>query len=230
MEKDYNDLVSFWNKSFILNDENKEEILKTEGIKDSWNELSPSPKLNEALKRFKGKVLDYGCGNGWASIVMAKEGIKNIDACDVAINSIKLLDFYKELFDVKDSINAFVIDSNWIKNEKEEKYDVLYSSNVIDVVPFEMSKEIIREAARIVKTGSTVIFSLNYYIDPQYMKNKGCEVKNNQIYIENVLRLTSLTDEEWKNEFSKYFKNIKLSYFSWPGEEKEARRLFIMEK
>ena len=231
MEKDYNDLVSFWNKNFILNAENKKQILETEGVKDSWKEMSPSEKLTDALKRFNGKenVLDYGCGDGWASITMAKNGVKNINACDVAPNSIKLLEFYKELFDVK-NINGFVIDSNWIKNEEANKYDGFYCSNVIDVVPFEMSKEIIKEAAKITKTGATVIFSLNYYIDPAVMQNKGCEVKNNQIYIENVLRLTALTDEEWKNEFAKYFNDIELSYFSWPGEEKEARRLFIMTK
>ncbi len=232
MEKDYHDLVSFWNRSFILNDENKEEILKTEGIKDSWKELSPSDKLNDALKRFKGKekILDYGCGNGWASIVMAKDGIKNIDACDVAINSIRLLDFYKELFDVKDAINSFAINSNWLGAQKEETYDGFYSSNVIDVVSLEMAKDIIKDAARITKKGAIVIFSLNYYIDPQIMQNKGCEVKNNQIYIDGVLRLTSLTDDEWKNEFAKYFNDIELSYFSWPGEQKESRRLFIMKK
>ncbi len=232
MNNDYNNLVSFWNKSFILNDETKEEILKMENVKDSWKDMSPSIKLNEALTLFNGKdnILDYGCGQGWASIVMAKNGIKNIYACDVAENSIKLLDFYKELYDVKDNINTFVIDSNWIKTEDNNKYNGLYCSNVIDVIPLDMAKDIIKEASRIVKEGSTVIFSLNYYIDPAVMQNKGCEVKNSQIYIDGVLRLNSLSDEEWKDIFSNYFKDIKLSYFSWPGEEKETRRLFIMKK
>ena len=232
MNNDYNNLVSFWNKSFILNDETKEEILKMENVKDSWKDMSPSIKLNEALTLFNGKdnILDYGCGQGWASIVMAKNGIKNIYDCDVAENSIKLLDFYKELYDVKDNINSFVIDSNWIKTEDDNKYNGLYCSNVIDVIPLDMAKDIIKEASRIVKEGSTVIFSLNYYIDPAVMQNKGCEVENSQIYIDGVLRLNSLKDEECKDIFSKYFKFIKLSYFSWPGEEKETRRLFIMKK
>jgi hypothetical protein len=40
----------------------------------------------------------------------------------------------------------------------------------------------------------------------------------------------SLSDEEWINEFNKYFNVIKLEHFMWPGEEKELRRLFILNK
>ena len=45
-----------------------------------------------------------------------------------------------------------------------------------------------------------------------------------------VLRLTSLSDEEWKDLFAPYFNVESLTYFSWPGEEKETRRLFVLKK
>ena len=230
MNDDYKNLTQFWNNSFILNDENKEEMKKEIDVEHDWKDFSPSSKLTEALGLFKDNVLDYGCGNGWASIIMAKNGIKNIKACDVVPNSIKLLNFYKELFNVSNEIEASLIDSNWLSKEETNKYDGVFCSNVIDVLPLEMSKEIIEGLAKVAKKGATVIFSLNYYIDISNIKNKAFEVKNNQIYIDNVLRLTSLSDDEWKSIFEKYFVDVKLSYFSWPGEEKESRRLFVMKK
>ena len=230
MDDDYKNLTRFWDNSFILNDDNKEEMKKRIDVENDWKDFSPSSKLTEALGLFKDNVLDYGCGNGWASIIMAKNGIKNIKACDVVPNSIKLLNFYKDLFNISNEIDASLIDSNWLSKEEINKYDGVFCSNVIDVLPLEMSKEIIEGIAKVAKKGATVIFSLNYYIDISNVKNKAFEVKNSQIYIDNVLRLTSLSDDEWKNIFEKYFVDVKLSYFSWSGEEKESRRLFVMKK
>jgi hypothetical protein len=74
-----------------------------------------------------------------------------------------------------------------------------------------------------------LVIGMNYYIDPNEVKDI-YDVKGNEIYIDNVLRMYSLSDEEWINEFNKYFNVIKLEHFMWPGEEKELRRLFILNK
>ena len=56
-------------------------------------------------------------------------------------------------------------------------------------------------------------------------------IKNGaNIYIDGILRLLSLSDEEWTDIFKEYYKKVSLSYYAWPGEQKEMRRLFILEK
>ena len=230
IKDDYNKLVSFWNESFVINDEDKKHIMKD--TSDDYRKLSPSLKQLEALRLFNGKnvVLDYGCGSGWASIIMAKSGAKRIDAVDVSLNSIEMVNCYKEAYDVSKIINAIHINEKWLKEQEGNKYDGFFSSNVVDVIPLTMALDIIKEAARITKEGALVVFSLNFYIEPSIMKERGCLIDGPHIYINDVLRLTALTDQEWMDIFSKYFKNIKLQYYAWSGEEKERRRLFIMEK
>jgi len=51
-----------------------------------------------------------------------------------------------------------------------------------------------------------------------------------KLYVNDVLRLVSLSDEEWTAIFSRYFKVIRLEHFSWQGEENETRRLFYLTK
>lgn len=231
MNKDYESLVSFWDNTFNLSDKDKEEIIKRIDINKIEN-LAPNKKQFDALNLFKDSinVLDYGCGTGWASIIMAKCGTKHIDAVDVSANSIKYVDLYKEGYKVSNKIKSIIIDEKWLKNINDNTYDGFFSSNVIDVIPIELSKEIIKESARIVKDGSIVIYSLNYYIEPFKMKEKGYDVIDKNIYINNVLRLVSLKDEEWINIFKQYFKDIKLLYYAWPNEKEDKRRLFIMKK
>ena len=50
------------------------------------------------------------------------------------------------------------------------------------------------------------------------------------LYMNCVLRLVNLSDQEWMDLFTPYFDIIKLDYFAWPGENKETRRLFILKK
>ncbi len=232
MKNDYLNLVEFWNKSFILTDEDKKELQEQINPDEDWKQLAPSQKQFNGLSLFKDKelVLDYGCGSGWASIIMAKSGALKIDACDVASNSITMLNVYKEAFKVEDKINAFAIDENWLSKQKEATYDGFFCSNVIDVIPLEMAKDIIKQSARVTKDNALAIFSLNFYADPQIMKERGCEIDGPNVYINGVLRLLSLTDDEWIKIFKESYKKVSLSYYAWPGEQKETRRLFVLEK
>ena len=232
MKNDYFNLVEFWNNSFVFTDEDKKELQKSINPNEDWKQLAPSQKQLNVLSLFKDKelVLDYGCGSGWASIIMAKSGATRIDACDVASNSITMLNAYKEAFKVGDRINAFAIDEKWLSKQKEATFDGFFCSNVIDVIPLEMAKDIIKQSARVTKDNALVVFSLNFYADPEMMKERGCEIDGANIYIDGILRLLSLSDEEWTDIFKEYYKKVSLSYYAWPGEQKEMRRLFILEK
>ena len=230
MDNVYKALVEFWNKGFELREEDKKQIESSTGTADDLKGFAPSPKLFDAACSFKGKdVLDYGCGSGWASLIMAKFGANKVTSVDVAPNSIEMLNSYKKAFGVDNIINAFAIDENWLATQ-EDKYDGLFCSNVIDVVPLDMAKEIVKNAAKAVRKGAKVVFSLNYFIPTKMMEDKGHKFEGPHIYIDGVLRLTSLTDDQWASIFKEYFKIIKLDYFAWPGEAKESRRLFVLEK
>ena len=224
---DYKNLVNFWDNNFKLSEEDKKEF---DNI-DSNDYMSIAPSAQIDLSIFKGckNVLDYGCGTGWASVIMAKHGVDKITAVDVSSNSIELTKLYAKAFNVSNHVYAKYIDSDWLKNEDSNKYDGFFSSNVIDVIPLDMAKDIIKEASRVVKKNSIVMFSLNYYIDPNVMA-KAYEVNGSHIYIDGVLRLNSLTDDEWKEIFSEYFEVVDTKYFRWAGEDSDKRRYFILKK
>ena len=232
MNKDFTNLKEFWNSAYRLTDKEKEEYLK--GLKaDDWKELVPSEKQLKALETLKDKkkVLDYGCGNGWASIALAKLGAKDITSVDISDNPIKQVEMFSDAFNVSDKITPKCVNTNWLKEIKDNSFDGIFTSNVLDVIPLEISDDIISDFARVITKDGLLIVSLNYYIRPVENKDRGITIKNDKyLFINGILRLSARSDDEWKEVFEKYFKVEKLEYFAWPGEEKETRRLFFLRK
>ena len=224
-----NDLIKFWDSALTLDDEYKNQIKQIPV--SEYKELAPSEKLFKATFGLGkcGKVLDYGCGNGWASIIAAKGGCKDIDAVDLGSNIIEAAKFYFEHFEVK--VNCFEISANWLKNTAKTQYNGVICSNVLDVLPLETSQEIIENLARVCLPEARVIIGLNFYMDKESASKRGMElVDNKYLFVNGVLRLTSLSDDEWKELFLPYFEIEKLEHFAWPGEQAEARRLFYLRK
>ena len=217
-------LISFWDTALKMDEEYRQGI-KEYVNDDNWNEFAPSPKLLEALKLIKDKdnVLDYGCGNAWATLALAKMGAKNVKGVDTSKEGISSGKFLLEIYSAKAELEA--IDEYWLNKQKENQYDAAITSNVLDVLPIEVSKDIIIGLHNILKKDATLIVGLNYYVDPKIRELKD----GKYLYVDGVLRLLSLSDDEWKELFAPYFDVVSLSYFSWPGEAKEARRLFVLK-
>lgn len=231
--QDYNKLRDFWDSVFVIDEESKKEAEASVNVEEDWKEYAVSPKLFSAMESFgsKEKVLDYGCGEGWAAIIAAKSGCNDVTGVEVAQNAVEAARFNARLFELEDRISIKLIDDKWIENEDAGKYDGIFCSNVIDVVPEDMAAVIIENLARIAKKGASVIIAMNYCgagkPDPEHGKEV---VDGYKVYVNGVLRLVSRTDEEWSDIFGRYFKIVRLDHYSWPGEEKEARRLFFLEK
>ena len=228
--KDNQTLIEFWNTAFAMSDEEKEEYRKNI---ENWKELAPSEKLFHAAGSLgsRKKVLDYGCGNGWAGIIAAKSGCTDVTAVDVSENGVEAARFLSGLYNVEDRMYFSAVSPDWLSNVPDGAYDGFFCSNVLDVIPTETAKEIIREAARIVTDDASVIIGMNYYLSPERAAERGMELQDsNCVYVNGVLRLVSLSDEEWTEVFSPYCTVEKLDHFAWPGETDERRRLFFLKK
>lgn len=222
-------LLNFWNESIKLTEEDKKELIDEKDL--NYEDLAPSQKLLNAVKELNRceKVLDYGCGNGWASIVVSKNGAEDVLAVDIGENIIESARFYAKLFDAK--IDAKSITPNWLYKVESNSFDGIICSNVLDVVPLETSKEIIAQLARVSKKNAKLVIGLNFYMSKETASKRGVELKDNRyLFVDDILRLTSLSDEEWKELFKPYFDIEKLDYFAWPNEPKETRRLFLLRK
>ena len=163
MNEDYNKLKTFWDKIFLLTEEAKKEILEYDRDKD-YTILAPSEKLIKACNELgtKTKVLDYGAGFGFAAIAAKRAGAKEVIAFDTSKNARDLALFYANYF--KADINYVASDEEWLNNEEDNKYDGIICSNVLDVLPLEISKDIIKNLARVAKCDALIIIGLNYYV------------------------------------------------------------------
>ena len=226
IKTDYKNSLEFWDSAY----EKESHDNNLENNKN-WKELAPSEKFIEALSIFSEckNVLDYGCGQGWGSIITAKLGCKKITAVDLVKNAINSTAKNIKIYDVEKSIETSLITADWLQKEESNKYDGFFCSNVIDVVPEEIASNILKEASRVVKPDSNLIISLNFYLDTNKPSSRPFEIKNNNyIYRDGILRMVTRKDEEWSSIFSEYFNVKKLVHFSWPGETAETRRLFYL--
>lgn len=230
--RDNETLRRFWDGVFAVSEAEKEEIRKSGA--GPWEELAPSEKLLKAACGLGGKrkVLDYGCGNGWAAIAAAKSGCLDVTAAEIAPNAVEATRFLAQLFDVDDRVHPVCIGEDWLSTVPAETYDGFFCSNVLDTVPPETAEAILREAARVVTPDAEVLIGLNYRLSPEAAAEKGMPLTDGcKAYLDGVLRLVSRTDAEWEAFFAPYFTVIALEYFTWTGEPAgKDRRLFRLRR
>ncbi len=224
-------LIAFWNDAFSLSGEEREKE-KQEIQPDRWKQLAPSEKLFTAAEELRScsRVLDFGCGTGWAGIIAAKSGCRNVICVDAAENAVEAARFYAELFGVSDRVTALCIEDNADLPLPANCFDGLICSNVLDVVPETVSAEMIRRFAQWVTKDARVVIGLNFCMPKERTPRPGERTEGNNLFVNDVLRLVSFTDEEWTERFRPYFRVESLEHFSWPGEQKETRRLFRLRK
>lgn len=229
--QDNRTLIEFWDQAIAISEEEKEAV--SEMSADDWKEMAPSEKLCEAAVSLgsRKKVLDYGCGNAWAGIIASKSGCPDVTAVDVSKGPVESARFYSEKFGAVEGFKASCVGTDWLGSLEDKTFDGIICSNVLDVIPTETAKEIIREFARIATDDASVIIGMNFYLTPGECADKGMElVDGNKLYMNDVLRLVFHSDEEWTQIFSSEFVVERLDHFAWSGEEKERRRLFVLRK
>lgn len=230
----YNKALNFWNQAFELNDEERNELLKEINTENGWKEIASSEKLRDVIEENLAgcsKVLDYGCGEGWAGIILSKSGCRDVTCVDVVENAIEMVKIMSAAYKVGEGFKAECVSTEWLGTVEEEAFDGIFCGNVIDVLPADVSKEIVKNLSRIASKDGKVIIAMNYYKKLESDPEKNREVKNgNEVYLDDVLRLVLRTDEEWAELFSEFFTIEKIDHFAWTGENEETRRLFILKK
>ena len=224
-------LISFWDKAFAMTEDEQRRLQARNA--ESWKELAPSEKLFRAASSLgqRKKVLDYGCGSAWASVIAAKSGCTDVTAADPAPGAVRAARFHACLYGAEDRIHAICTAADWLRSVPDGTFDGFICSNVLDVVPPETAEEIIRQSARITTPDADVIIGLNYCLEPETAVARGLELKNgNRLYIDGILRLVSRSDEEWRQIFLPWYAVERLDHFAWPGEATEARRLFRLRR
>lgn len=233
LKKDYEEAKIFWNAAFGDITANSNEKNAQSSLENDFESLAPSKKLKDAVVFLsqKKKILDYGCGGGWASVIAAKNGCKNVTGVDLSENAIKATVTLAERLGADNAVKALCVSDSWLRRVPAESYDGIICSNVLDVIPSEVAEEILCEFSRIARGDASVIIGMNYYKEPKSDSEKSTEVRyGNHIYLNGILRLVSRTDDEWREVLGRYFYIDRLEHFAWQGEEVERRRLFYLRK
>lgn len=229
---DYEALLAHWDRAFSRSEaESSTSAQETAG--DAWKRLAPSEKLFAAARSMKHSrsALDYGSGDGWAGIVMARCGCRRVTCADVAPNAREAAARNAERYGVRARVHPICIRENWLGDVPDGTFDGFFCSNVLDVVPPEMADMILYNAARALTGEGRAVVGLNYFMSPALAVERGLELREgNRIYIGGVLRLVSRTDGEWMQIIGRHFRIERLEHFAWPGEKTETRRLFYLRK
>ena len=230
-EKDNRAQLAFWDQALAIPEEEKKAIENAGEM--GLEAFAPAEKILKAACTLgeRKKVLDYGCGIGWAAVAAAKSGCADVTAADAAPNAVESTRFLAKLFGVEAQVHPVCIAGDWLKTVPPETYDGFFCSNVLDTVPPKTAEEIVREAARALTPDAEVLIGLNYWLSPEMAAEKGMTLTDScMVYMGDVLRLVSRTDEEWEAIFAPYFTVESLTMFAWEGEPEEKRRLFRLRK
>lgn len=230
----YQEALSFWNTAFSLSEDAKARYEKAYAQRQDGINLARSQTLARMIAdelAHQQKVLDYGCGEGWASICLTRAGCPDVTNVDLSANAVARSEYLRVLYGVEKQMHPMCVDIAWLSKAPENTYDGIVCSNVLDVIPTETAQDILFHFHRIAKPGARIIISLNYYMEPRDNPEKHIVIQNgNQVFLDGVLRMVTHTDESWQEMLEKHFTVKKLNHYAWDGEETPRRRMFILEK
>jgi ubiquinone/menaquinone biosynthesis C-methylase UbiE len=193
------DLIQFWDHQFGQ-------------AKASKIEKKDIPLDNDLVKliKFVGdrseNILDYGTGSGYALIAAKLHGgkMKRGLGIDPSVNSIKLAKDIVSMSKIEGL--DFIVGKEELLHEIEDHaYDGIICSNVLDVIPYETSNQIIKEFSRIIKPNGYFLLKINFYLTEELIKKIKMDKIGDKAYaINGILRGVNLTNEEWIKRFKSF--------------------------
>lgn len=217
--KEYKEALTFWNNYFK---EEKPEKLQNTTIGCTYLEA----KLKELATAHK--ILDFGCGTGWASLYLKQIGCEDITGVDQAINAIDTATQTAIISGVTDGITFIKGDESYFDNVKNNTYDGFFSSNTLDVIPMDVTSTILTQVNRVCKPNAMIFIMLNPYLTPELNdKIKMEQISQDSYTRDGILRCVNRTKEEWTTLFENYFIMETYDDFEFNDEPKGfGRRMF----
>ncbi len=223
IKKEDKKLREFWNNYFVK--------IKAEKITSSDAKIES--KLDEFLKLVGdncNNVLDIGTGTGYCAFKTAIMGnkVKKVIAIDPSENAINFINETCKISDIK-KIQALIGDQEALKKFGNDAFDGIICSNVLDVVPNEITQEIISQIDRIMKSDGYLLLKFNFYLTDELIKKINMEkIDENTYAINGVLRGVNYTTEEWIKRFNNYKVENISEYERIPNGPKD--RIVLLKK
>lgn len=195
--------------------------------------LKVEPMFDEALELFAGqtkRVLDFGCGTGDISFqYLQYEPDHQIVGVDKAETGILFAKETARLSRYRRS-HFFTGGEEFLDQFQKEEFDGIILSNVLDVMPKDVSCDTIQKLNKILKIDGLWFIKMNPYYSKEELDAMGYEKKGNNLYEnEGILHLRQATTEYWKKQFSMLGEVLIYLEFPYPWQE-GLNRLFIVRK
>ncbi|MCF7932947.1 MAG: class I SAM-dependent methyltransferase [Acholeplasmataceae bacterium] len=192
-------LKAYWNdvfKTLIAEVINKDDIKVSNPLDQALKDLGDSSET----------ILDIGTGQGYCLFAAFLLGTKvkkgfGIDPSKHAI------DFAREtarLSGLK-GLSFEEGDHTILQNMTNASFDGIICSNVLDVIPYQTSEELIHMMDNLLKPGGILLLKFNFYLTDELIKKLGMEaIEENTYRMNGILRGVNLTTEAWIKRFPGY--------------------------
>ncbi len=216
------DLIEFWDSQF--------SVLEPSEIKE--DDVKIESPLEEKLKYLGDqceRILDLGSGSGYALFIAKKLGNKikyglgidtsknAIDYCNqtVKLSQMTGIEFIQDTHDYLNQLSNY-------------SFDGIVCSNVLDVVPYDTSEEMIQLMDKKLISGGYLLLKLNFYLTEELIQRiKMIPIDERSYTLNGILRGVNLTTEEWIARFSN-FDLIEIGEYQRVKGPKD--RLILMKK
>ncbi|MDF2889074.1 MAG: hypothetical protein K0R23_3459, partial [Lacrimispora sp.] len=219
--KAYEIETDMWNKIF-----EEYQPIDLRGI-----ELKVEPMFDEALRLFAGRtkrVLDFGCGTGDISFQYLQyqpdHQIVGVDKAESGIS------FAKETARLNHNrrTHFFTGGEEFLDQFKLEGFDGIILSNVLDVMPEEVSCETMLRLNNLLKHDGYWFIKINPYYSQEELESFGYQKNGANLYEEDgILHLRQATTEYWKKHLTEFGEIIVYLEFQYPW-QKGMNRLFVI--
>ena len=105
-------------------------------------------------------------------------------------------------------------------------FDGVILSNVLDVMPKDISTTVIDDLERVLKPGGYWFIKMNSYYSKEELESFEYKNAGNNIYEkDHIMRLRQATTNYWKEKFARFGKEIIYLEFEYPWQEGMNRLL-----
>jgi len=148
-----------------------------------------------AVEMAKGKdVFDAGCGTGYGSHYLKKNGAKSVLGVDFGADAVK---FCRKHFKMR-KLKFQRMDLAHVTGLKENSFDLVFTSNALEHVPD--VENFFRSAHSILKPDGTMVVAVPPLINEKTRQND----------LANKFHLNNWSPEQWMHTMGKYFKEVTL--------------------